>query len=339
MRGSSAVLTDSNTRLWELAFPRDRVLVTRTRAPYVALDGLIAFSKKDRDGKVDAYLAAYLPDELVLLFFLDGELANAAVLTSVGRSAIGFGAAMQRINADAERGEIAFHEGTPELLAAMYASCVQAPQQSTSLDARTPETVFKPLFERRWTGLLELISNGRVNYLEVKDGRFASGFFSDQQPDEPPMTYVARLFAATPPEPLPTVAIRLYDPPPRLPLQAPPAMVAMFRSYVWELADLIESEARGEGAKRAERVRQRLLPEHPALSCVGGARDAEPGDPVVEPVALADAVAAWTRELLTEVEVLAPQSAPRLVRLSGREHRFALNAVGFFEKLPWRVQW
>ena len=50
MRGSSAVLTDSNTRLWELAFPRDRVLVTRTRAPYVALDGLIAFSKKDPDG-------------------------------------------------------------------------------------------------------------------------------------------------------------------------------------------------------------------------------------------------------------------------------------------------
>jgi hypothetical protein len=54
---------------------------------------------------------------------------------------------------------------------------------------------------------------------------------------------------------------------------------------------------------------------------------------------LAESVAVWTRELLAEVEVLAPQSAPRLVRLSGREHRFALTAVGFFEKLPWRVQW
>jgi hypothetical protein len=50
-------------------------------------------------------------------------------------------------------------------------------------------------------------------------------------------------------------------------------------------------------------------------------------------------VAAWTRELLTELEVLAPQSAPRLVRQSGREHRFALTAVGFFDELPWRVQW
>jgi hypothetical protein len=113
----------------------------------------------------------------------------------------------------------------------------------------------------------------------------------------------------------------------------------MFRHYVWDLTDLIEREAPGEGAKRAERVRQRLLASHQVLSCVGGPRDSTASDAVVEPVALAEGVAAWTRELLSEVEVLAPQSAPRLVRLSGREHRFALNAVGFFEKLPWRVQW
>jgi len=142
-----------------------------------------------------------------------------------------------------------------------------------------------------------------------------------------------------PPEPLPTVVVRLYGTPARLPLQAPAAMLAMFRHYVWDLTDHIEREAPGEGAKRAERVRQRILPAHPVLGSVGGARDAAPSDPVVEPLALAEGVAAWTRELLSEVEVLAPQSAPRLVRLSGREHRFALNAVGFFEKLPWRVQW
>ena len=54
---------------------------------------------------------------------------------------------------------------------------------------------------------------------------------------------------------------------------------------------------------------------------------------------LADGVAAWTRELLGEVEILQPQSAPRLLKDAAREHRFALSAVGFFEKLPWRIQW
>ena len=159
------------------------------------------------------------------------------------------------------------------------------------------------------------------------------------RPDEQPLSYVARLFSSVPPEPLPTVSAKVYETPPPLPHQAPPAMVAMFRHYVWDLTDLIEGEAPGEGAKRAERVRQRLLSKHQVLGCVGGPRDEAPAAPVVAPRALAEGVAAWTRELLAEVEVLAPQSAPRLVRLSGREHRFALTAVGFFEQLPWRVQW
>jgi len=338
MRASTAVLTDTSIRLWDLVFPRDRVLLGRTRAAYVALDSLIAFSKKDRDGKVDAYLAAYLPDEVVLLFFLDGDLVNAAIVTPAGRSTIAFAEALRRIEAESERGEIAFHEASPDLLAALYASCSHPPLRER-LESRTPEAVFKTLFERRWSGLLELISNGRVNYLTVKDGRYASGYFADRRPDEPPMSYVARLFTSVPPEPLPTVVAKLYDAPAPLPHQAPPAMITMFRHYVWDLSDLIEREAPGEGAKRAERVRQRLLAAHPVLACVGGARDAAAADPVVEPLALADGVAAWTRDLLAEVEVLAPASAPRLVRLSGREHRFALNAVGFFEKLPWRVQW
>ena len=80
MRASTAVLTDTTIRLWDLAFPYGQALVARTRAPYIALDDLITFSKQDRDGKVDAYLAAYLPDELVLLFFVGGELVNAALL-------------------------------------------------------------------------------------------------------------------------------------------------------------------------------------------------------------------------------------------------------------------
>jgi len=338
VRASSAVLTDTSTRLWGLEFPRGQALLHRTRAPYVALENLIAFSKRDRDGKVDAYLVAYLPDEVVLLFFLGGELVNATVLTSAGRTAVALGDALQRIEVGSERGEIAFHEAAPELLAAMYGSCAQSPL-AIPLDTKSPDTIFQALLEKQWTGLLELISNGRVNYLTVSGGKVASGFYAARGPDEPALSYVARLFTSTAPEPLPTVAVHLYDPPRPLPVQAAPALIAMFRSYVWDLTELIEGEAPGEGTKRAERVRQRLIPKHQVLDFVGGARGVERPDPVVEPAALADGVAAWTRELLSELEVLAPQSAPRLVRQSGREHRFALNAVGFFDKLPWRVQW
>ena len=338
MRASTAVLTDTQIRLWEMVFPRGRALVARTRAAYIALDNLIAFSKHDRDGKVDAYLAAYLPDEVVLLFFLGGELVNAAQLTPASRAPAPISEALRRIRAEAERSEIAFHEAPPDLLAAMYASCATTPQ-AFDLEARSPETIFKALFEQRWSGLLELISNGRFNYLTVSGGRFAGGYFADQRPDEAPLNYVARLFTSTPPEPLPVVVTKLYAAPRPLPIQAPPAMINMFRHYSWDLAGLIEHEEPGEGAKRAERVRLRLTPEHDVLRWVGGARGAEQQDPVVEPVALADGVAAWTRALLEEVEIVQPQSAARILRDAAREHRFALNAVGFFERLPWPIQW
>jgi hypothetical protein len=338
MRASSAVLTNTPIRLWEMVFPRSRALVARTRAAYIALDNLIAFSKQDRDGKVDAYLAAYLPDEVVLLFFLGGELVNAAQLTPAGRSQAAISEALRRIHAESERSEIAFHEAAPDLLAAMYTSCTTSPQPFDA-DTKSPEAIFKALFERRWSGLLELISNGRFNYLTVSGGRFAGGYFADQRADEAPLNYVARLFAATPPEALPIVFANLYAAPGPMPLQAPPAMIMMFRHYTWDLAGLIEREAPGEGAKRAERVRQRLIPEHEVLRWVGGPRGAEQQDPVVEPVALADGVAAWTRELLEEVEILQPRSAARLLRDAAREHRFALSAVGFFERLPWQIQW
>jgi hypothetical protein len=338
MRPSTAVLTDTSVRLWDLAFPYGRALVARTRAPYIALDSLIAFSKQDRDGKVDAYLAAYLPDELVVLFFVGGELVNAAMVNPTGRFPAAIGDALRRIREGSERAEIAFHAAPQELLAAMYTSCSSAPLP-VAVDPKSPETVFKSLFEQKWSGLLELISNGRVNYLQVKDGRFASGHFAERQPNDPPLATVARLFTSTPPEPLPRVVARLYDGPPPLPRQAPPAMIQMFRRYSWDLADLIEREAPGQGAKRAERVRQRLLPQHQVLQWVGGTRGAEQEDPIVEPGILADGVASWTKELLAELEVLQPQSAPRLLKDAAREHRFALSAVGFFEKLPWRIQW
>ncbi len=338
MRPSTAVLTDTRIRLWDLVYPRTRALVERTRAAYIALDNLIAFAKHDRDGKVDAYLAAYLPDELALLFFSSGELVNAALLSPTGRGPIAIADALKRIRSEPERSEVAFHEASRDLLAAIWAACTMPPQ-AIPLDAKNPETVFGPLFERKWSGLLELISNGRVNYLSVSGGRFVSGHFSDQRPDEPPTAYVARLFTSVSPEPLPTVVARAFDAPAELPQQAPPAMITMFRRYTWDLADLIEREAPGEGAKRAERARQRLLAQHEVLRWVGGQRGAEQPDPVVEPVQLADGVAAWTRALLDEVEILQPQSAPRLLKDAAREHRFALSAVGFFEKLPWRIQW
>lgn len=338
MRASQAVLGDTGVRLWELVFPRTQVFLARTRVPYVSLDGLIAFSKQDRDGKVDAYLAAYLPDELILIFFLGGDIVNAAMLTPLGRYPVAIAQALQHIEAEAERSEIAFHEAAREQLAAMYAACAQTPLEPP-LPKASAAAVLKGIKDRGWSGTLEVISDGRVNYVQLKDGHSTAGFFSDQRPDEQPGPYLARLFTSVPPEPRPKVVAAVYPGLAEMPLQAPPAMVAMLRNVVWNLSDLAEQEQPGEGAKRAERARQRLVAQYGLLGNFGGMRGVEENDPLAEPAILSEAIGAWTKELCAELEIVNPGCAPRLVKEATREHRFALGAIGFFERLPWRIQW
>jgi hypothetical protein len=339
MRGSTAVMTDSSVRLWDLVFPASRVLLGRTRAAYVHVDNLIAFSKRDRDGRVDAYLATYLPDEVVMLFFLGGELVNAAMLTPVGRYPAAIGDALRHIRSDPERSETCFHQAPREQLADMWATFAQPPLD-LGLSAAQVDGAFRHLMETRWTGLLELISNGRVNYLAVQDGRFAGGRFADVRPDEAPNATVTRLTHAKPGEARPVVSLKAYTPFAMLPTQASPAMVAMFRRYLWDVVELMEREAPGQSMRRAERAHQKTLAGgHDVLRHFGLVRGAEIADPIVEPGVLAEALAVWTRELLTEFEVSHPLTAARIVRDAAREHRYALQAVGFFERLPWRIQW
>lgn len=338
MRASSAVLTDTSVRLWDLVFPCTVPLLARTRFAYIHLDNLIAYSKRDRDGKVDAYLACYRPDETVMLFFLDGDLVNAAVFTPAGRFAIAISEALRHIKAEPERSELVFSAVPEEQLAIMYATCTQAPVD-LGIDASTPATVFGNILERKFTGVLELISKGFVNYVTVKDGHFAGAWYADPHPGERPQDTMARIFTAPPPEPRPKVVVKAFPGLPAMPLQATPALVKVFREFVWDLSDLAEKECPGDGTKRAEKVRARLVPAHDVLRSVGGSRAAQVADPIVEPRQLADAVAGWTKDFLTELEVIHPSIAPRLLHEAAREPRYALAAVGFFDRLPWRIEW
>jgi hypothetical protein len=338
MRPSSAVLTDSSVRLWDLVFPASEILLARTRAAYVHLDNLIAYSKRDRDAKVDAYLACYRPDETILLFFVRGEVVNAVVMAPIGRFTIAISEALRHIRAEPERAEIAFHECSSDLLASMYAACVQTPEP-LGLDPANPDTLFRGLAERRWSGVLELINSGLVSYVRVKDGRFAGGDFAGSKPAEDPRALLAGIFRPTPPETVPRVTARAVAGLPALPVQATPALVQVFRQFVWDVARAVDREVPGEGAKRVEKTRAKLAAQYDVLRSVGTPQGTEAADPVCEPAHLAEAVGALVKDVLGGLEVTHPGIASRVVRDAGREQRYALAAVGFFERLPWRLDW
>src|SRR5438093_1580016 len=123
MRASTARLMKSPVRLADLTFPQVNRLIHRTRLAFIHLDNLLAFGKRDRDGRVDGYITAYLPEECLLLFFRKGEAVNAASLDTTGRQVITITEALKRMRAEVERGELAYSAAPMEQLAWMYQSC------------------------------------------------------------------------------------------------------------------------------------------------------------------------------------------------------------------------
>src|SRR5713101_10052268 len=156
MRASTARLMNSPVRLADLTFPQVNRLIHRTRLAFVHLDNLLAFGKRDRDGRVDGYITAYLPEECLLLFFRKGEAMNAASLHTTGRQVITITEALKRMRAEVERGELAYAAAPMEQLAWMYQSCAVVAQPRV-MDAAHPGGLFPVLQHERTSGVLELI--------------------------------------------------------------------------------------------------------------------------------------------------------------------------------------
>jgi hypothetical protein len=179
MRASTARLMNSPVRLADLTFPQVNRLVHRTRLAFIHLDNLFAFGKRDRDGRVDGYITAYLPEECLLLFFRKGEAVNAASLHTTGRQVITITEALKRMRAEVERGELAYSAAPMEQLAWMYQSCA-APVEMRTVDPGQPGAFFAAFARDKTSGILELTSNARVSYVRFDAGRYASGYFCDK---------------------------------------------------------------------------------------------------------------------------------------------------------------
>jgi len=338
MRASTARLTNSPVRLAELAFPQSGRLIHRTRLAFIHLDNVLSFAKRDRDGRVDGYLVAWLPDECLVLLLHTGEAVNAVSLHSAGREIVPIAEAQRRMAAEVERGELAYCTAPYEQLAWMYQSCAE-PLQVRNIDARKPDALFPALAQEHATCVLELISNGRVSYLRFEDGRFAGGYFCNRPESVPVPKYVESLFREGPDGHAPGLSAAVFPYLADLPAQAPATLIQTYRDLYWRITDAVEHEVPGEGKRRAQRVSAGLGADHRALELLATDRQAELADSVVQPDELALALGEWAKQLLESVEIVMPGTAPQVLRDATREHRYLLQSAGFYDRLPWPVAW
>ena len=338
MRASTARLMNSPVRLADLTFPQVNRLIHRTRLAFIHLDNLLAFAKRDRDGRVDGYITAYLPDECLLLFFRKGEAVNAATLHTSGRQVITITEALQRMRAEVERGELVYAAAPMEQLAWMYQSCA-VPIEMRSVDASQPGAFFATFARDKSSGILELMSNGRVSYVRFDGGRYHSGYFCDKPDVMAIPKFLESQFQAGPGGQTPLLTAALYPYVADLPQQAPNALINTYRELYWRIVDEVDKEVPGEAKRRAQKVSAGILGAHKAIAILSAPRGAETPDAVVQPEELSNALTDWSLQLLEGVEVVMPGTAAKILREATREHRYVLQSAGYYSRLPWQVSW
>jgi len=338
MRASTARLMNSPVRLADLTFPQVTRLIHRTRLAFIHLDNLLAFAKRDRDGRVDGYITAYLPDECLLLFFRKGEAVNAASLDPSGRHVITITEALKRMRGEVERGELVYAAAPMEQLAWMYQSCAVA-ATPRPIDPADPGALFPVLQQERITGVVELISDGRVSYLRFEAGRFSGGYFCDKPDALPIPKYVESQFQPGADGHTPALSAILFPAVAELPAQAPNALINTYRELYWRIVDEVEKEFPGEAKRRAQKVSTGIRDAHKAIMILSVPRGSDTPDAVVQPEELSSALTDWSLQLLEGVEVMMPGTAPKILRDATREHRYVLQSAGFYGRLPWQVTW
>lgn len=338
MRSSSARLLHTSVRVSDLTFPASGILVPRTRAIFIHIDNLISFAKRDRDGRVDGYLAGYLPDEVVLLFFRKGELINAASIGPHGRAVTSVAEGLRRIKSDPERSECCYAEASQEQLNWMFSAC-SGPAKLRFVDSREPEQVFPALASEDFSGVLELISQGRVNYLKFESGRFVRGYLCDRPAGGSVVKYMESLFALRPDGSPPSIAGSLLPDQGEIPAQAHGTLVKVYRELFNRISLAIVAELPSDGRRKGERASAAVQAVHPVFTVLTSATsEDEPSSPISAD-GLTASFADWTSRVLQEVELVSPGSAERLIRDATRDQRFVLQAAGFYEKLPWQIRW
>jgi hypothetical protein len=317
-----------------LRFPTSRVLLPRTRLAYIHLKNLLTDAKRDRAARISGYVAVSLIDELITLYLIRGEVANATVRAPRGSQAIAISAALDKIPAEPEYGEVCFNEAMEEQLSCMFDTQSKPPEPwPEGMAMHDPAVLFPYLMSITFDGVLEIIAKEHVNYLIFTNGTVARAFLSSAHHGTV-VDRVAKLFSRD--GRITDLKVSRWAMPSRLPVQASPALVQAYRELSGSLVDRLVQLGRDTAPQLAEQARASLIGAHPALkgfSFVGTPSE----DPLTDAPGLTAGMAAWMRDVLwaaSEQDSVAPDA---LLRELTWDRRHMFQSAGLFEQMPWKV--
>ena len=317
-----------------LRFPSSRALLPRTRLAYIHLRNLLTDAKRDRAARISGYVAISFPDELVVLYLIAGEVANATVRDARGSRAIGIAQALEKVPPEPEYGEISFHEADPEQLACMFATQSLPPDPFPSeLAPQDPAALFPYLMSTVFDGVVEIVANDAINYLIFRNGTVGRAFLSASHHGTL-VDRVAKLFARE--GRIGELRVTRWGLPDPLPVQAPPALVQAYRDLAAAIVDQLVAQGRESAPAIAEHARTTLAPTHPALEAFSFS-DSLQRESTVDTRRLTTDVAAWIRDMLWTAADHDAVSPEALIRELTWDRRHMFQSAGLFDELPWKV--
>jgi hypothetical protein len=281
-------------------------------------------------------VAIWLPEGLVILYLKAGELVNASLDTGRLRKPLALSDALARVPAEPEWGEICFSEAPLEQLTCMFVSHSTTPLPAPQASAGGNGDALGHLHTEQFSGLVELVLDGHMNYLIFEKGTVARGYLSGAS-QKPLVERAARTLSDSAKV---GQLIRLYplEGGAEHPAQAQPQLIRSYRDLMRSLVEQLIKDGRSSAAAIAEHARITLLTKHPSLTGFSP-EPASQFDPVCTTAELSRDIAAWATETVwadMDIENGAPQD---LLRCVTHERRHMFQSAGFFEHIPWKIEW
>lgn len=319
-----------------LRYPAKRVLLHRTRLAYAHLQNLLTDAKRDRSARVYGYVAVWLPEELITLYLEEGEVVNATTTHDGAHfQPIAISDAIGRVPNSAEYGSICFHEASDEQLDMMFATQTGTPLTwPRELATGDAGALLAYLYATMHDGAVEVQADGAVHFVVVSSGTPVRGYFADA----PAGDLVAHfhgvldvLGRATPP------VVRLWPRADALPAQASPALIQAYRELIVTLVARLSELGFAETAAALEEVRRKKVKAFPLLERFSPSLPSV-RDPVTDAGQLAGALGSWVGDALVSA-VPSGLDVEQVIRDVTGPRRHMFQAAGFYDALPWKMQW
>jgi hypothetical protein len=318
-----------------LKYPCLRVLLPRTRLAYVHLKNLLTDAKRDRAARVSGYVAIWLPEEFLVLYLQRGELVNACLHDAQGFQPIAIGAAVEMVPSEPEYGEICFHAAEDEQLACMFTTQTVMPDPfPAEVRASDPSALFPFLMASTYDGLVEISTDGAVNYLLFKNGVVTTAYLAGGAHQGTLVERVSSLFDRE--HRALHVSVRRWPPPVPLAIQAPTGLVQAYRDLATQLVLRLVADGRESAPAIAEHARLNLLAAHPALDGLSFSGRA-PRAVVADADEITAGIAALINELLWTAGDTEGKDTVQMLRDLTHERRHLFQSAGLLDRLSWKV--